>query len=273
MHHASREFVASCFIRFPTIVVCDYDDVARSNGSGIDLKDMFSQLDKSSLYETVYSKIALALIEGGLQPDDKLRIRALADQLGVSVTPVRDALLSLVKEGALEMRSPKDIRVPRMRKSQLNEVRLIRLRIEGLAARVAAERIGHSSEDQLARILEDNETARSDGNTREAVRLNRLFHSKIAAVTKLPILTDMIENMWLRMGPLVAAVYAKGGTSMIKYHYDILAALRKHDGEAAEYAIRQDINTTADILLASNVLADDGAFVNDTLIADQWSPS
>lgn len=218
------------------------------------MKDVFSTLDRSSLYETVYSQIALALIEGQLQPDDKVRIRALADQLGVSVTPVRDALLRLVKQGALEMRGVKDIRVPRMRPDQLQEVRLIRLRIEGLAAQLAASRIDRASEILLTRILEENETARTKGDHVAAVKLNRLFHSEIATIAGLPTLHELIENMWLRMGPLIAAVYNAGGRAMISYHYEILEALRQRDPVAAEAAIQADINATAEILLGSGLL-------------------
>lgn len=218
------------------------------------MKDVFSTLDRSSLYETVYSQIALALIEGQLQPDDKVRIRALADQLGVSVTPVRDALLRLVKQGALEMRGVKDIRVPRMRPDQLQEVRLIRLRIEGLAAQRAASRIDRASEILLTRILEENETARTKGDHVAAVKLNRLFHSEIATIAGLPTLHELIENMWLRMGPLIAAVYNAGGRAMISYHYEILEALRQRDPVAAEAAIQADINATAEILLGSGLL-------------------
>ncbi|UZE49088.1 GntR family transcriptional regulator [Rhodopseudomonas sp. P2A-2r] len=218
------------------------------------MKDVFGTLDRSSLYETVYSQISLALIEGQLQPDDKVRIRALADQLGVSVTPVRDALLRLVKQGALEMRGVKDIRVPRMRLDQFQEVRLIRLRIEGLAAQLAATKIDSASEVLLTRILEENEAARTDGNTITAIKLNRLFHSEIAVIAGLPTLQELIENMWLRMGPLIAAVYNAGGRAMISHHYEILDALRKRDPVAAESAIQADINATADILIGSGLL-------------------
>ncbi len=218
------------------------------------MKDVFLQVDRSSLYETVYSRIALALIEGQLQPDDKVRIRALADQLGVSVTPVRDALLRLVQERALEMRGLKDIRVPRMHVEQLQEVRLIRLRLEGLAAQLAASRIDCAGEALLSRILEVNEEARAKGDTVTAVKQNRLFHSKIGEIAGLPVLRDMIENMWLRMGPLIAAVYLAGGRAMISYHYEILDALKKRDPAAAEAAIQADINATAEILLQSGLL-------------------
>lgn len=225
---------------------------------------MFLQVDRSSLYETVYSQIALALIEGQLQPDDKVRIRALADQLGVSVTPVRDALLRLVQERALEMRGLKDIRVPRMHVQQLQEVRLIRLRLEGLAAQLAASRIDRTGEVTLTRILEENEEARTKGDTVTAIKLNRLFHSKIAEIAGLPVLHDMIENMWLRMGPLIAAVYVAGGRAMISYHYEILDALRKRDPAAAEAAIQADINATAEILLQSGLLRSNAMATDDT---------
>jgi DNA-binding GntR family transcriptional regulator len=218
------------------------------------LKNVFLQIDRSSLYETVYSQIALALTEGHLQPDDKVRIRVIADQLGVSVTPVRDALLRLVRERALEMRGLKDIRVPRMRVDQLHEVRQIRLRLEGLAAQLAASRISLTEEVMLIRILEENEEAREKGDTATAIKLNRLFHFKIAEAAGLPVLRDMIDNLWLRMGPLVAAVYVAGGSTMISHHYDILDALKQRDPVVAEAAIQADINAFADFLLQSGLL-------------------
>ena len=125
------------------------------------------------------------------------------------------------------MRGLKDIRVPRMRIDQLQEVRLIRLRIEGLAAQLAASRIDRTSEVLLTRILEENETARTNGDRVAAVKLNRLFHAEIAKIAGMPTLQELIENMWLRMGPLIAAVYNAGGRAMISYHYEILEALRK----------------------------------------------
>lgn len=59
------------------------------------------------LGSSVYSTLREALISGRLKPNDRLRIRELAEQVGTSVTPVRDAILQLAKEQALEMRTPK----------------------------------------------------------------------------------------------------------------------------------------------------------------------
>lgn len=215
---------------------------------------IFEQLDRSSLYETVYSQISLALVEGRLQPDDKVRIRTLAEQLGVSVTPVRDALLRLVREHALEMRGLKDIRVPRMQVDQFQEIRLIRLELEGLAARLVAEKSTPEIIDMLGDILGQNEQARTKGDVALALKLNRLFHSKIGEYSGLPVLCGMVENMWLRMGPIIAAVYVRGGQTMISFHYEILDAIKNKDAAAAETAIKADINATAKIVLTAGIL-------------------
>ena len=218
------------------------------------MRDIFQNIDKSNLYESIHKQIALALIEGRLRPNDKVRIRAIADQLGVSVTPVRDALLRLVREGALEMRGHKDLRVPEMTERQYDEIRLIRLRLEGLAASLAAENMNAEAEADLRDILQRNELARSAGNAAEAIRLNRLFHFRIAEYSRLPKLVEMIDNFWLLMGPLIAAVYNTGGQVMISYHHEIMKALGERNGEAAEIAIRADINATAEVLRTSGLL-------------------
>ncbi|GGD29413.1 GntR family transcriptional regulator [Aureimonas glaciei] len=216
----------------------------------------FQPMDRSSLYEGVYAQIARALSEGTLKPDDKLRIRTLSEQLGVSVTPVRDAILRLVEAHALEWRGPKDIRVPRMTARQLDEVRLIRLRLEGLAARRAAEAGDRPGLLVLERIMAENEAARSAGDVAAAVRLNRQFHFQISEAAGMPVLQGMIQSLWLRMGPLIASVYELGGETMIRHHYDIVRAIEAGDGDAADAAIQADINAAAHFFGASGVLAE-----------------
>ncbi|BDA87116.1 GntR family transcriptional regulator [Aureimonas sp. SA4125] len=214
----------------------------------------FQPIDRSSLYEGVYARLALALTEGALKPDDKLRIRTLSDQFGVSVTPVRDAILRLVEAHALEWRGPKDIRVPRMTARQLDEVRLIRLRLEGLAARLAAQNIDRPGLLALAGVVADNERARSAGNIAAAVRLNREFHFSICEAAGLPVLRGMIQSLWLRMGPLIASVYELGGEAMIRHHYDILRAIEEGDGDAADTAIQADINDAVKFFELAGIL-------------------
>ena len=78
----------------------------------------FSTVQYESMGDRVYMQIASALIEGKLKPGDRLRIRELAAELGTSVTPVRDAILRLVQDGALVMRSARDIGVAQVSLAQ-----------------------------------------------------------------------------------------------------------------------------------------------------------
>ena len=116
----------------------------------------FDAITHTYLGSNVYSKLRNALITGGLKPDDRLRIRELASQLGTSVTPVRDAILQLAKEKALVLKTPKDIRVPVLDSAAYLEIRTLRLNLEGLGAETAA-RLATSND--LKRI-EDRKSTR-----------------------------------------------------------------------------------------------------------------
>ncbi len=79
----------------------------------------------------MYGTLRESLATGRFKPDARLRIRELAEQLGTSVTPARDAILQLASEGALVLRSPRDIRVPVLSVERYLEIRAIRVEQKG----------------------------------------------------------------------------------------------------------------------------------------------
>ena len=103
--------------------------------------DMIRNLLESDLKgDQIYARLAAQLMSGQLLPGDRLKIRELADEIGTSVTPVRDALLRLVQDGALVMPTPRVIRVRSLTLREYLEIRSIRLELEGMAAGMAAIR-------------------------------------------------------------------------------------------------------------------------------------
>src|SRR3977135_2754366 len=86
------------------------------------------------LAEAAYEMVAASLMEGGYVPGDRLVARTLAAQLGVSLTPAREAVLRLVSEGALELRNPRTIVVPTLSPQQFKEIYCIRHALEPKAA-------------------------------------------------------------------------------------------------------------------------------------------
>lgn len=198
-------------------------------------------LDHDNLSQTVYATLCEALIKGRFQPGDRLKIRDIAEQLGTSVTPVRDAILRLTHDEAIVFQSARDIRIPAVTKRRYLEIKAIRLRLEALAAENAARVASKADIETLTTILAQNENALKAGDRLKGTELNQAFHFQLSTIAELPVLQGILRRLWLQMGPLIADAYLDGGRSMIDYHYPVVEALRRHDPEAAARAIMDDI--------------------------------
>ena len=75
------------------------------------MKPKLKPIESDHLWQRAYLELRTALADGRYHPGERVRLRDLAEELGTSVTPVREAVLQLVNDGALELRSPRDIRV------------------------------------------------------------------------------------------------------------------------------------------------------------------
>ncbi len=208
------------------------------------------QINHSYLGSSVYTMLREALITGQLKPDDRLRIRELAAQVGTSVTPVRDAILQLAKEQALVLRTPRDIRVPQLTEAQFIEIRTLRLALEGTGAEQAAAHITPKMLEQIEENIRQNRLAIDEKNLREALRLNSEFHLFLAQAARMPLLTQFIGSLWMRTGPLIAQAYAHFSVQMaIEHHEEVFAALQQRDASAARQAIQSDILDGSETML------------------------
>ena len=211
----------------------------------------FKTIDHNNLGEVVYQHIADALIKGALKPGERLKICDLAQEMGTSVTPVRDAILRLVHEGALLLKSLRDIRVPILHQDRYLEIRMIRLELEGLAAERAASNAQTADIERLERLVVDNEKALAANEFARATEINQVFHFELANIAAMPILRGILQNLWLQMGPVIAAAYEGGGRTMIEHHYDVMEAIRRRDPVAAKNTIRNDILSGGGVILGT----------------------
>ena len=214
-----------------------------------------ADLDKTGLASEVYDRLATALMSGALAPGTRLKIRDLAEEMQLSVTPVRDAVLRLVNNGGLSFRSPRDIRVPVLERAQYLEIRAIRLELEGLAAYRAAQFATSADIQLLEQNIDENEEALRNGDMKSGLKLNQRFHLLLPTVGRYETLAGILGNLWLRMGPLIASGYLEGGRVMIDNHYPVLAAIKDANADAARDAIRTDILSGGDVLLRKGALA------------------
>ncbi len=202
------------------------------------------KINKGNLSEQVYATIRASLMDGRYEPGERLTIANLAEQLGVSITPVREAIFRLVTERALEMRAATSIQVRSMTPSELREIQLIRHHLEGEAAAQAALKI---SRQELATLeaMQADFTRAAASDPLEASRVNRELHFKLAEAAQMPMLYATIEGMWAQMGPLIHLYHLNTPKRVLASgdhgHYDLLRALAARDPEAARRAIQADI--------------------------------
>lgn len=212
------------------------------------MKPPIKPIDKTNLAARVYSEIRESLIAGRYMPGDRLRISETAQMFGTSDTPVREALLRLVSEHALEMETAKQIAVPSLGLARYVEIRTVRLALESAAVEVAASHIGARDLAELVRLNKKFTQAEAGHNAEQQLRYNREFHFGIYLHCRLPTLLAMIENMWTSMGPILRAYYEKSDGSYSQghnHHELLLQALGRHDAAAAAAAIRADIMSAA----------------------------
>ncbi|MFJ4396521.1 GntR family transcriptional regulator [Pseudomonas sp. NPDC089396] len=201
-------------------------------------------IDKGNLSERVYAIIRTALMDGQYQPGDRLRISALAEEFGVSITPVREAIFRLVSDHALDMKAATSIYVPELTVSQLREIQLIRHLLEGEAAGMAALRVTAAELEKLEAIQDAFQKAVSV-DYKQASLLNREFHFGLISAARMPVVAKTLENMWVIMGPLLSRFHAevpKRELASSKHkHFEVLEALRNRDSAKAKAAMQADI--------------------------------
>ncbi len=213
----------------------------------------------------VYHDLRQLIVSGQLQPGERLTIAGVASALGTSAMPVREAIGKLAAEEALELLPNKSVRVPVMTRSLFEDLRAIRLVVEGLAVERAAARIDDRQLEQLAALEQafEQEQTLPEPDVNQLIRLNQRFHFSAYQAAGMPPLSHMIEGIWLRLAPVIGLVLRSTQSQQepdsptIEAHRDLLEALRARDGAAARLALTRDIDGAAEIILAGTVLKED----------------
>ncbi|SLN53540.1 GntR family transcriptional regulator [Roseisalinus antarcticus] len=198
-------------------------------------------------------ELRLQLMRGERAPGEILTHRRLAEQLGVSPMPVRDALRQLLAERALVVANGnRSVAVPQLDSARLHDLKTIRENLEGTAARLAARRWQPHQLARIEAILESSETT-----GRPDLGKNVDFHFAIYKASQSEVLLPLIESLWLQFGPYLSRVTAMAGASMgtgDTYHRQVVEALRTRDEDAAERAIIADISRAMTLLLSDEAV-------------------
>ena len=229
------------------------------------LTDLVTPLKRQTLSANVYDQLRDLVMSGQMMPGEQISLRSAAEALGVSVMPVREAMQRLVAEQALELTPSRTLRVPRMTAAQFKEITTIRTNLEGLATELAASASGAVALRDITRwhdeFAAEMNAASPDGS--KLVTFNKEFHFAVYAAADMPVLLQMIEALWLRIGPILnydlrAGSRRVGDKVAMSHHAALLAALKRRDGAKARAALQGDIESAAEFILSTGVLVSDG---------------
>lgn len=201
-------------------------------------------LDRGNLHQRAYAVIRQGLMSGRFQPGQKLLLRPLASELGISVTPVREALLQLVSEQALTTDSSRSMAVPVVGLGRFLEIRDLRIELEGRAVEAASRLARAADIAALAKLQRQLLEHRRTGNFFGALSVNERFHFGIYRLARMPVLFRIVEGLWVQIGPVLTRLYnrvEKGAIDMQHPHDVLLLAMRRRDGPAARAALASDI--------------------------------
>ena len=213
--------------------------------------DTADGLRGDTLAEQSYWRLHHELMTGSLLPEQVLTVRGVAERYGVSLTPVREAIQRLVAERALTIENARTIRVPRLDVETYRETLKIRLELEPMAAREAAARMPDAEMDRLDAVVAAHHQAILAGQAQLTLAANTDFHMSIYRASGQPVLTGIIESLWLRIGPTLNLLFPTycGSLTGVEMHHLAMDALRRRDGDALARAIRDDLTHGARFLV------------------------
>ena len=196
-----------------------------------------------TLQDKTYQTLHQWLTVGRFVPGERLKIRQVAQELGVSIMPVRAALQRLAAEGALINIPNCGVMVPKLQKAQFDDILQTRILLEGQAAELGTYRMTEQDMATMSLLNEQMAAAISRQDSKAYLEANELFHATLYRASGSPLLMDLIETVWLKVGPISNQLFEneRFALKLNDAHNDVMAALGQRDGNAVRRAIEQDM--------------------------------
>lgn len=195
------------------------------------------------LRDVVFNTLRRAILMGELEPGERLMELQLTERLGVSRTPIREAIRKLELEGLVVMTPRKGASVAKITEKDLQDVLEVRCCLEELAVELACKRITAEEGDGLRACIADFRKA-AEGNDITAIAEQDVrFHDIIFAATDNRRLIQMLNNLREQMYRY-RVVYLKDPDTyaqLLREHEEILNCLERRDAESVKEAIRRHI--------------------------------
>lgn len=209
-----------------------------------------------SLATQAHRRLKMRFMLGEMEPGRRLTYREVAHDLGISVTPAREAVFKLIAERVLEAGPNGTIVVPENNEAHCQELWRIRLLLEPHAAEIATAHVTANLIRKLEQTHSQMAQAKQDRRLSQALRHNLMFHFLIYREARSPIMLALIEDIWARSASYVQFFHthhvnqrdasAAQGPHM---HSTIIAGLRDGDAGRVRSGIARDLTEVRDGIL------------------------
>jgi DNA-binding GntR family transcriptional regulator len=210
------------------------------------------------LRKLVAEQIRAAILDGRFKPGEWLRQERVAQELGVSQMPVREALKELAAEGLIEHVPYRGARVVALSLQDIEDLYAHRAFLEGRAAELAAEQISPEELTELNKFMDEMENLTPE-QISQYRKINRSFHELIFHASQREYLIRTLSQMWEAFPTMLIGNFAVTAQQPLPQrdpqdkmeHRAIVAALESHDGVQAGVAMKKHILSAATHLLES----------------------
>jgi DNA-binding GntR family transcriptional regulator len=203
------------------------------------------------LRELVFENIRKAIVSGTFAPGERLMEIQMADDLGVSRTPVREAIRKLEMEGFVVMIPRRGTYVANLSIKDINDVYEIRISLDVLAAGLAAERIEPEEIEELQKLLLEITEANEAGDMDKIVQLDTAFHDVLYKASRNDRLSNIINNLREQITGIrgTSMRYPGRMADTIEEHRALVDSIAARDPERAQNAARVHLENAEHTLL------------------------
>ena len=197
-----------------------------------------------SLKEHVYGELRQAILDARIYDDAtdlRLDERTLAEQLGISRTPVREALARLAQEGLVEIQPRKGVFILRKTRDEILEMITVWAALESMAARLATERATDAEIASLRRLASGFETDAARAHIDDYSEANITFHQRILELGACPMLKNIADGLFVHVRAVRSRAMRESDrfSRSVVDHLHIIEAIERRDGDLASTRVRE----------------------------------
>lgn len=207
------------------------------------------------LREMVYEELKMQILTGSIVPGTRMMEVELAQEMGVSRTPIREAIRKLEKEGLVTIEPRRGAYASQISTEDMVEILEVRQNMEGLAAYFAASRMTPDQMKELKEVSDLYNKAVSESNMESMIKHDTRFHRIIVESCNNKILVQMIEQLQelvLRFRYIYYDNFRRA-ENMPEEHAIILNAIERNDADAAREAADVHIDRLKDLIIKEGV--------------------